>query len=222
MSHGVHGVRGMRGSFVAVLVRLYPAAWRSEYGAELTDILLAHPLGPRVIADVLWNGLRQRARAVEPCTILGLASMSVILTGFALTGGAYGRDWNAVLQPSSKTFPTVTVTFLASELYVLLLIGCGCWTHLRYGGKVWRSGLAAMTMSLLAGLPVMVGGVLMTLGFFSVRFVGSDLPPVSALAVLVSPLVRTPEYWMWGALGGQLGKWIARRRHGAGAIRPSA
>ena len=207
--------RGIRGSFVATLLRVYPAAWRREYGAEITGVLLACPLGPRVIADVLWNGLRQRARAVEPCNILGVASMSVVLTGFVLTGGTYGREWNALLQPSSKTFPTVTVTFLASELYVLLLIGCGCWTYLRHRDKVWRSGVAAMTMSLLAGLPVMVSGVLMTLGFFSVRFVGSDLPPVSSLAILVSPLVRTPEYWIWGALGGQLGKWIARRQHGA-------
>jgi hypothetical protein len=207
---------------VTALLRLYPAAWRSEYGPELADVLLARQLGPLAIGDVLWNALRQRARAVEPCNILGLASMSVILTGFVLTGGTYGRDWNAMLQPTSKTLPTVTVTFLASELYVLLLIGCGCWTYLRHGGKVWRSGVAAMTMSLLAGLPVMVGGVLMTLGFFSVRFLGPDLPPVSPLAVLVSPLVRLPEYWIWGALGGQLGKWLARRRHQPGAIRPAA
>lgn len=205
---------------VAALLRLYPAAWRAEYGPELSDLLLARRLNPLVIGDVLWNGLRRRAHAVEPATILGLASMSVVLTGFVLTGGTYGRDWNALLQPTSKTFPTVTVTFLASELYVLLLIGCGCWTHLRYGGKVWRSGFAAMTMSLLAGLPVMVGGVLMTCGFFSVKFLGPDLPPVSPLAIQISPLARLPEFWIWGALGGQLGKWIARRRQSAGAIQP--
>ena len=205
---------------VTALLRLYPAAWRAEYGPELTDLLLARPLSPSVIGDVLWSGLRHRALAVEPSTILGLASMSVVLTGFVLTGGTYGRDWTAVLQPTSRTFPPVTVTFLGTELYVLLLIACGCWTRLRHGGSVSQSGVAAMTMSLLAGLPVMVGGVLMTCGFFSVKFLGPDLPPVSPLAIQISPLARLPEFWMWGALGGQVAKWITRRRQRAGAIQP--
>jgi hypothetical protein len=207
---------------VTALLRLYPAAWRAEYGPELTDILLARPLSPSVIGDVLWSGLRHRAQAVEPATILGLASMSVVLTGFVLTGGTYGRNWMAVLQPTSRTLPPVTVTFLGTELYVLLLVGCGCWTHLRYGGKVSRSGVAAMTMSLLAGLPVMVGGVLMTCGVFDVKFLGPDLPPVSPLAIQISPLARLPEFWIWGALGGLLGQWIARRRARAGtdAVQP--
>ena len=205
---------------VTALLRLYPAAWRAEYGPELTGLLLARPLSPAVIGDVLWSGLRHRALAVEPSTILGLASMSVVLTGFVLTGGTYGRNWMAVLQPASGTFPPVTVTFLGTELYVLLLIGCGCWTRLRHGGSVSQSGVAAMTMSLLAGLPVMVGGVLMTCGFFSVKFLGPDLPPVSPLAIQISPLARLPEFWMWGALGGQLAKWITRPRERAGAIQP--
>ena len=56
----------MKSCIVAALLRLYPAAWRSEYGPELSGILLARPLGPDVIADILWNGFRQRARAAEP------------------------------------------------------------------------------------------------------------------------------------------------------------
>jgi len=204
-----------RQRLVTALLRLYPAAWRAEYGAELTDVLLARPLGPFVIGDVLWNALKLRARTVEPHNILGLASMAAVLTGFVLTGGSYAREWSAFVQPSNKTFPTITVTFLASEIYVLLLIWCGCWTHLRHRGTVNQSGLAAIAMSLLAALPVMVSAVLMTLGFFSVKFVGPDLPPLSPLALLVSPLARMPEYWIWGALGGLLGKRIVRRRHDA-------
>jgi hypothetical protein len=38
---------------VTALLRLYPAAWRNEYGAELTDILLTGPLSARVIGDVI-------------------------------------------------------------------------------------------------------------------------------------------------------------------------
>lgn len=207
---------------VTGLLALYPAAWRAEYGAELKEILLARPLSPRVIGDLTINALRQRARAPEPSTILGLASMFVILTGFVLTGGSYGRGWTAVLQPSSKTFPTVTVTFLASEVYVLLLVGCGCWTHLRHGGTANQSGVAAVRMSLIAAIPILLAALLMMSGLISLKSLGPHLLPPSSLAILVSPLARLPESWIWGALGGQLGKWNARRRNhaGAGVIHP--
>ena len=94
---------------VTALLRLYPAAWRAEYGPELTAILLARPLSPRVIGDVMWNGSKQSAQAAEPSTILGLASLLVVLT-FVLTGGSYGRRWILLVQPTTKTLPTVTVT----------------------------------------------------------------------------------------------------------------
>jgi hypothetical protein len=195
---------------VAALLRLYPAAWRSEYGPELTGILLARSLGPGVLADVLWNGFRLRARVAEPSTILGLAAMLVVLSGFVLTGGSYGRTWMMLPQSSSKTFPPETA--LASGFFVFLLTACGCWTHLRHSGKARRSGLAAMRMGFIAGIPIMLAGVLMMSGLLDLRFVGSRLPPPAAWAVLISPLARLPEFWIWGALGGQLGKGIARQR----------
>ncbi len=92
----------MKNRIIAALLRLYPAAWRSEYGAELTDTLLARPLGLRVIADVLWNGLLQRARTAEPSTILGVAAMLVILTAFVVAGATYGSTW---LRPTSILGP---------------------------------------------------------------------------------------------------------------------
>jgi hypothetical protein len=200
---------------VAALVRLYPAAWRAEYGLELTDLLLARPLGPRVIADTAWNGLRLRGRAAEPSTILGLLSMLAMLTGLAVSGGRYGGDAWAVLRPSSMTFPTITVTFLTSELYVLLLGVCGCWTHLRHGGKVTRAGVAAMRMSLIAGIPIMLMGLLMAFGFLDVIMLdsrgGAPMRPF-AWAIVAAPLARVPEAWIWGSFGGLLGKRISRRR----------
>lgn len=66
---------------VTALVRLYPLAWRNEYGPELTDILLSRPLSAHVIGDVLWNSVRQRARAPEPSTVAGLAMMLAVLDG---------------------------------------------------------------------------------------------------------------------------------------------
>jgi len=201
---------------VGTILRVYPTAWRDEYGEELAAILLARPLGPRVIADVLWNGLWQRARAAEPSTVLGVASMLIILAGSVLTGGAYGREATAVLQPTSMTFPTVTVRFLDSDVYAFLLIGCGCWTCLRHGGTAKRAGFAAMRMSLIAGLPIMAGALLVTASLLELT-VAAPLHPPSAWAMLVAPLARLPGSWIWGALGGQLGKWIVRRRMRAAA-----
>jgi hypothetical protein len=206
---------------VTALLRLYPAAWRLEYGPELTDILMSRPLSARVIGDVMWNGLKQSAQAAEPSTILGLASLLAVLT-FVLTGGSYGRRWILLVQPTTKTLPTVAVTFMASGYYVLLLIWCGCWTYLRHRGKVTRSGVAGVRMSLIAAIPLMFGGLLMMFGVIGPSLLGPHFESSASWAVLAAPLFRLPDSWLWAALGGQLGKWIARRRPGTGAglIRP--
>jgi hypothetical protein len=196
---------------VTGLLRLYPVAWRREYGPELTDMLLAHPLSPRVIGDVMWNGLKQSAQAAEPSTILGLASLLVVLT-FVLTGGSYGRRWILLVQPTTKTLPTVTVTFMASGYYALLLIWCGCWTYLRHRGKVNQSGVAGVRMSLIAAIPLMFGGLLMMFGLIGPSLLGPHFEPSASWAVFTAPLFRLPDSWIWAALGGQLGKWITRRR----------
>jgi hypothetical protein len=44
------------------LLRLYPSRWREEYGTELEDLLLAEPLQPAVVLNVIANALRQQVR----------------------------------------------------------------------------------------------------------------------------------------------------------------
>jgi hypothetical protein len=195
---------------IAALLRLYPAAWRREYGAELTGILTERALSPRVIADVALHGLWQRARASEPSAILGLAAMLFILSRFMVTGVSYGRTWTVLLGPSPRTFPPVMA--LASGFFVFLLVVCGSWTHLRHGCTARRSGLAAMRMGFIAGIPITIAGALLMFGVVELRFTESALPPPAPWAVLIAPLARLPEFWIWGAFGGQLGKWIARPR----------
>ena len=207
----------MRARHIAgLLVRCYPAAWRREYGAELNDILVSRRLTPRVIADVVWNGLRQRVRAATPSTILGMASMLAVLAGFVITPTSYLHDWTAVLRPTGITFPTVTVTFLASEFYVVLLVGCGCWTQLRRGGPLSRAALAAMRMTLIAGIPVMLAGLLIALGLADLSFLNpgatdaTALIHPSALSMIAAPLARAGESWIWGLVGGLLGRRLSR------------
>ena len=193
---------------IAALLRIYPATWRREYGVELTDILRERPLTPRVMADVGWNGLWQCGRVAEPSTILGLASMFITLAALVVRG--------VVVRPSSITFPTVRVTLLTAELYVLLVVGCGCWTYLRHGDKVTRSGVAAMRMSLIAGIPALVIGLFMMFGFLDVIADAHGAAGVrTAWAILIARLAQVPEAWIWGSIGGLIGKWIARRRTAA-------
>ena len=184
-----------RDRLIAALLRIYPAAWRREYGEELTDILRERPLTARVMADVAWNGLSQRGRAAEPSTILGLASMFLTLVGIVVRG--------VVLQQSSMTFPTVRLALLTAEFYVVLIVGCGCWTYLRHGDNVSRSGVAAMRMSLIAGTPALIIGLLMMFGFLDViaGANGAAGARTFASAILIARLAQVPEAWIWGSIG---------------------
>jgi len=55
------------------LLRLYPSLWRDEYGTELEDLLLAEPLQPAVVLNVIANALRHQVRfswdRKVPCSI---------------------------------------------------------------------------------------------------------------------------------------------------------
>jgi hypothetical protein len=219
--------------FVSVLLRIYPSHWRSEYGAEVADLLLTQPLSATVVADVVWNGARQRVRSLEPSTVIGLVAMLVILVGFVQNIAAplpyIGGAATSLLQPSNMTLPTLVVAPLSSNLYVLALIACGCWTYLRNHGA-GHPGLAAMKISLIAGIPVMLAGTLMLTGILGTSVVGpADTPTTfqqhgftftfyskdhvvpSAWSVLVSPLFRLPVSWLWGTIGARFGLSIARR-----------
>ena len=108
---------------------------------------------------------------------------------------------------------------MASGTFVFLLVVCGCWTHLRHGGTARRAGLAAMRMGLIAGIPIVLAGGLVMSGVLELTLLGG-LPPPPPWAIVIAPLARLPEFWIWGAVGGQLGKRIARHKAAAGATRP--
>ena len=219
---------------VALLLAVYPHHFRREYGPELTHLLLSQPLNVTGVVDVLWNGVKQRLRSPEPSTIFGLAMMALIVTGFAwniIAPPPYSRGaLFSLLRPTSMTLPTLVVAPLKSDLYVLALVVCGCWTYLRHQAQ-GRPGRAAMKMSLIAGIPVMVAGVLMLVGLlgtaaigpadtpttldqhgFTFTFYSADRQVPSAWSVLVSPLFTLPWSCLWGCVGGRIGLQLSRRR----------
>ena len=114
---------------VTVLLGIYPARWRREYGGELKDLLLTGPLGLGTIGDVVWSGVCQRLRSLEPATVFGLVAMAAILMTLSwniVAPQPYETGWTTLLEPSDMTFPTIRIRPLVSELYALFLMACGC------------------------------------------------------------------------------------------------
>jgi hypothetical protein len=198
----------------AVLLRCYPAEWRREYGGELGHILESHPPTARIVVDVALNGLRQRARSASPSTILGLVSMLLVLSQFAVASDGLGRYWPPAVRPSGFTFPTIRVTLLASELYVYVGIACGYWTELRWPGSASRASIAAMRMILIAGSPVIFAGLLIGAGLIDASVAaaaGRTFAP-SPAAMILAPLAGTLPFWIWGGMGAWMRQLVCRRR----------
>lgn len=206
-----------RSTLARVLMRFYPPAWRAEYGDELNHILLSRPFGARVIADVLWNAMVQRARAATPSTILGVSMMLLVLANILVSASAYREVLFPPLRATHMTYPTVEIALVKNEVYVLLTILCGYWTQRRYGRGPKRSGWAAMRMSLIAGTPVIAVGVLHAVGLLDAAFLTNGDARPGALMLITAPIARLPESWIWGWGGGQLACWWGRKRAAAHA-----
>ena len=88
-----------------------------------------------------------------------------------------------------------------------------------------------MNMSFIAGLPVMLAGVLMLTGLLGATVIGPGDTPTTfgqhgftftfyssarhvppAWSVLVSPLFSLPLCWLWGNVGGWIGLKLSRRQ----------
>ncbi len=123
----------MKRRFVSLLLCLYPARWRREYGPELEEMLLREPLGLATVLNLLWSGGRQQLRTGEPWLIIGLPLLALEFVALALADsgrylpGAQYLNWVARCLP--------------------LLIGG--WTAARSG----KAGRAGMKFALLLYVP---------------------------------------------------------------------
>jgi len=219
---------------VQLLIRIYPPDWRREYGAELAHVVAQRPLTPNAVFDLVWNGVRQRVHAADPGMLLGIVTMLFVLAGvisniagWATPAGAIG----GAIRDSSMTLPSVTVAAFETNLFALTLVLCGSWTHLRSGVPPSGSGMAAVRLGAIAGLPVMAVALLILAGVIQLRVVGpSDPLPYAGsawsytyvtsgshspswLAVFTAPLLRLPLAWVYGWIGGQMARVIVRRGH---------
>lgn len=207
-----------RAAVARTLLLAYPSSWRREYGAELEDILLSRPIGPLVAGDVIVGGLAERIRSADASTWLGMAALAAVLADLLwniTAAQSTSQGLIAVVARSSKTLPTIVVLPLMSDGYALFLVIYGAWRQIRRGGSLSNDGVATAKITFMAGLPVIVVGILIGIGAIDLAAQRQiDAAPVwlTPWAVATAPLFRLPAAWMLGALGGQIGRWVDRAR----------
>lgn len=225
----------MRKMLISWLLRLYPKAWRKEYGPELSDMLFARPLTGRVVGDVVRSAMWQRTRATDAATWVGIGFMLAITGAIAANifqppPYVWAPGQSMAERPELADHVQLVQRPMGSELFVLVMAGIGFWSALR--GKP-QPARAAIRVWLIASIPIAVTGLLILSGAldyvellpgqsprpFDERglvYVVYEAPlglPVSAPVVfLLSPLLRLPGACLWSVVGASFGRKLANWR----------
>jgi hypothetical protein len=119
-----------------------------------------------------------------------------------------------LLRESGMTFPPVVVTPFKSNFFALYLMTCGFWTQLRRSTTPSQSGRAAAWATSVAGLPVLLVGVLLmasALDVSTVRHIAAQPYSLVPWKVVAAPLSFLPQAWIWGWVGGRIGTFTRAR-----------
>ena len=213
----------MKNRIIRALLRMYSAAWRQEYGPELQGILETRSLKTREIFNVAWNAAWQRIRATEPWVLIGLV-------GFLLNAASF--TWLIVAPPPYSPEYTFPPHFspLRTAGNLLVVMACGLWTVARSGGTLPHAGVQTMKMTALTVAPVLAVCALVLSGALGVIVLGPGDAPTTAvehgfaiawynadgvglkpMAIVLLTLPGVLENWIWGALGGALGRLVRKR-----------
>jgi hypothetical protein len=212
---------------VAWMLRLYPKAWRAEYGDELGSMLLTRPLSAAIVFDIARSAMWQRLRVVLPATWVGIGLMLVTIWAIVSTMMAPPPYVRSALSERIELLQKP----LQSEFYVIVLFAIGFWTAV--AGKQ-SPARAAMRAAVVASIPLALIGLLMLTGLLAYAelvpgqkiamlnargilypfYKGiQQIPAPAPLTLLLSPLLRLPGAWLWGTIGGSLGrKYVNWRR----------
>jgi len=165
----------------------------------------------------------------EPATRIGAA---LLVLNYALLAinivapAPYSRDPHTGLPVLNGGMALLQQPFDTTAFLVILVV-CGCWLQIRLGATVLQCGWAAAKITLLAGAPAVLAGLLVLSGLLRVIVLGPGETPTtfrehgfamtyySAQAgapapwlQLVSVVFRVWQSFFWGVLGALLGRGI--------------
>jgi hypothetical protein len=206
-----------RQKLLRLLLRAYPASWRSEYGEELQFVLQDSRLTIKTVMDVVISALVERVRCDRPWRIVGIVLFLVSI----VCGSS-----NCVEPLSQTAYSHVMNVFNACVLFAGLL------TTIRRPGSIRSATAAAVGAGLLGALPDITVGLLWLLGVvqptvlrpnaavnmpghvLTLWFVRTDavLLPVNFLYLLM--LVVICQSAVLGAIGAYLGLFVRGVRTG--------
>jgi hypothetical protein len=222
----------MKTRLISSLLRVYPKAWRAEYGAEFSEMLRARPLTAAIVFDVARSAMWQRFRAVQAPTWVGLGLMLAMSGAIAANivdppPYVWAPGQSISDQPELADQVKLVQRPMRSELFVLVMAGIGFWSAWR--GKP-QPARVAIRVWLIASIPSAVIGVLMVTGFlgyiellpgqtplpfderglvYVVYKAPLGIPAPAPVAFLLSPLLRLPGACLWTIVGSSLGRKLA-------------
>jgi hypothetical protein len=190
----------MKRLLVSALIRLYPARWRAEYGAEFQEVLLRRPLGLRELLNVSANALRQQLRLGEPWLLLGVPFTALSIGGCLRI--VEGMPFAARVHDRN---------FAGASIALAAFFAVGYWTMWRNGS---RAGRAAIKFNLLAAAPILVFGLLSVLRVAGLQsLAATGRPRYWSWLLFVGPVLQTPFSGLMGWLGGKAARLVRRPRN---------
>jgi hypothetical protein len=170
----------------AGLLRLYPAAWRDRYEAELLAMLEQFRLGPRGRFDLARGAIDARLHAATrvPARAALLAGGIWTFAGAAVVSQPTPPDWPGYLL---ETLPLAIVAVVSGGLALV-----GCWA--RRSDDAGRAGAAAIVLA-VAGLiawAIALAVALLGYGYGPPTAAAQDLAALGSLLVGIV-LLRTGE-----------------------------
>lgn len=168
----------------------------------------------------------------DPATRLGIALLVVtacLLVGNILAPPPYGLNPDTGLAVLNGGMDLLQEP-LDTTFYLLILVGCGCWLQIRSRASLWKSGWAAAKIMFLAGIPMMAAALLIASGILHIVVLGpGEIPGTfhqhgfaltyynvrhqvpAPWLLLLWAVLRVPESFLLGILGGLLGHGIPQR-----------